>query len=77
MPTALAAWGLLGTYVAWTALLLLGTLVFYALGYGAPYFQLLRLGLSREEAKAQARALGQELFPAGSLVETLARSAAK
>ncbi|BCZ88080.1 MFS transporter [Thermus thermophilus] len=77
LPTALAAWGLLGTYVAWTALLLLGTLVFYALGYGAPYFQLLRLGLSREEAKSQARALGQELFPAGSLVETLARSAAK
>lgn len=77
LPTALAAWGLLGTYTAWTVLLVAGTLVFYFMGHGAPYFQLLRLGWDREKARKEAEAWGQELFPAGSAWETLIRSAAQ
>ncbi len=76
LPAALAAWGLLGAYVAWTGLLFAGTVIFYLIGYGAPYFQLIKHGLNPEEAKKIARELGQEIFPAGSLIETLLRSAA-
>ncbi len=71
LPAALAAWGLLGAYAAWTGLLVLGTVIFIFIGYGAPYFQLLKQGFPREEAKTIARQHGQEIFPAGSILDTL------
>jgi len=75
LPAALAGWGLLGAYVAWTGLLVLGTLIFIVIGFGAPFFQLVKHGVPREEAITIARELGQEIFPAGSVLETLVISA--
>jgi len=75
LPAALAAWGLLGAYTAWTGLLAVGTLIFIFIGFGAPYFQLIKQGVAADEAKKLARNMGQEIFPAGSIMETLTRSA--
>ena len=75
LPAALAAWGLLGAYAAWTGLLVLGTVIFVFIGYGAPYFQLLKQGFPPDEAKKIARQHGQEIFPAGSVLDTLIISA--
>lgn len=75
LPWALAAWGLAGSYLAWSLLLAAG-LVFYAwAGANAPYFQFLAQGQSLDQAAAAARAWGQELFPRGSLRESLVVSA--
>lgn len=75
IPVALASLGLGGSYLTWLAFLALGTVGYFALGRNAPYFQLRQAGVAREEARAQAAAAGQELFPAGSLKESLRVSA--
>mgnify|MGYP001353721550 CR=1 FL=1 len=67
--------GLPGSYVAWAVLLAAGTLAYLALGRNAPYFQYRAAGMRDEDARSQAIADGQELFPAGSMAQTLARSA--
>lgn len=75
LPWALANWGLAGSYLAWSGLLAAG-LAFYALaGVNAPYFQLRAQGESPEAARAAAATLGQQLFPRGSLRDSLAVSA--
>ncbi|AEB12575.1 MFS transporter [Marinithermus hydrothermalis] len=71
LPVALSAWGLAVAYLAWLAFLVVGTLLYYLWAQNAPYFQLRDRGVTPAEAQAQARALGQELFPAGSIRETL------
>lgn len=75
IPVALASLGLAGSYLAWLAFLALGTLGYFVLGRNAWYFQLRSGGLAAAEARRQARAQGQELFPAGSLRESLRISA--
>lgn len=75
IPVALASLGLAGSYLAWLAFLAVGTLGYFFLGRNAPYFQLRHAGVAPAEARSQAAAAGQELFPAGSLKESLKVSA--
>ena len=75
LPFALQALGLPYTYLSWFLFLAVGTLIYLLLANDAYYFQLLKKGFKPEEAREIARALGQELFPSGSLVESLKRSA--
>jgi MFS transporter, NNP family, nitrate/nitrite transporter len=75
LPFALAGLGLAGSYILWLGILALGTVVYAVSGRNSPYFQLLKQGKSAEEARTEARELGQDLVPTGSLVDSLARSA--
>ncbi len=75
IPVALASMGLAGSYLAWLAFLAVGTVGYAFLGRNAPYFQLVRAGTAPAEARREATAVGQELFPAGSLKESLRVSA--
>ena len=75
LPLALGSWGLGGTYLAWLLLLVGGTGLYYAVGRNAWYFQLLARGIPAREARPTARDEGQEVFPAGSLLDTLRISA--
>ena len=71
-PLALSKLGLGGSYVLWLGILAVGT-VFYALfGRNSPYFQFLKQGLPPADARVRARECGQDLMPAGSLVDSLA-----
>ena len=75
LPFALQTLGLAGSYLAWLAFLTIGTIGYWAFGRNAWYFQLRDSGMSAEEAKAEARRAGQELFPAKTTLETLKISA--
>jgi NNP family nitrate/nitrite transporter-like MFS transporter len=75
LPLALVNLGLANSYLAWLSFLMAGTLLYAWLGRNSPYFQLLAQGRTREDARAGARLLGQELFPAGTLAESLRISA--
>jgi NNP family nitrate/nitrite transporter-like MFS transporter len=75
LPLALATWGLAVSYVAWFAMLAVGTVLYAFTGRNSWYFQLRQQGASDEEARRRAGELGQELFPARNLVESLRTSA--
>ena len=71
IPLALASFGLVGSYLIWLILLVIGTGLYFALGRNSWYFQLLQAGQPAAAARAEAQELGQELFPAGSLRDSL------
>lgn len=75
LPLALTSWGLAGSYLAWLLFLLVGTGLYILTGRNAWYFQLLHQGASREEARKIALEHGQELFPAGTVLDSLKISA--
>lgn len=75
LPLALAGWGLAGSYLAWLMFLIIGTALYMRLGRNSWFFQLRQQGASVEDAKEQARAAGQVLFPAGTTLDSLALSA--
>ncbi|GAB4239797.1 MAG: nitrate/nitrite transporter [Acidobacteriota bacterium] len=75
LPLVLTHWGLSSAYWLWSCFLLAGTALYFQTGRNAPYFQLREAGLSAAEARERAKALGQELFPSGSMRESLVRSA--
>lgn len=75
LPVALVALGLAGSYLAWLVFLVTGLVVYALYGRNAWYFQLRVQGVENGEARQQARELGQSLFPAGSLTESLRISA--
>ncbi len=75
LPVVLKAAGLSTAYIAWLGLLAIGTFLYWRMGQNAPFFQLREQGLSVEESKAAARDLGEELFPAGTAMQTLQISA--
>ena len=75
IPVALASIGLGGSYLVWLGFLAVGFVTYLALGRNAWYFQLRQRGVAAAEARAEAEAHGQELFPAGSLRESLQVSA--
>ena len=75
LPVALASLGLAKSYAAWFVFLLAGTIVYAIFGRNACFFQLLQQGLNADQARNLARANGQSLFPAGSLVRSLKLSA--
>jgi len=76
LPLTFVSMGFAGSYLAWLIFLMLGTVLYGLLGKNAWYFQLLKKGIPREEAKSQAREeYGQEIFPSKSLLESLQVSA--
>ena len=75
LPVALASLGLAKSYAAWFVFLLAGTIVYAIFGRNACFFQLQQHGLNADQARNLARANGQSLFPAGSLVRSLSVSA--
>ncbi len=74
IPLALASIGLAGSYMIWLALLVTGTALYFVMGRNAWYFQLVQSGQAPEKARSEARRMGQEMFPAGSLKESLRAS---
>jgi NNP family nitrate/nitrite transporter-like MFS transporter len=75
LPLALGVLGLAGSYLAWLTFLVAGTLLYARLGRNAWYFQLRRDGVPDGRARELARACGQELFPAGTMKQSLRISA--
>lgn len=75
LPLALTAAGLAGAYLIWLSLLIFGTVLYYFTGLNAPYFQLRAQGLSPEQARPAAAKVGQEIFPSGSIKDSLVISA--
>lgn len=75
LPIALSSFGLTGSYLAWLIFLVVGTSLYYLMGRNAWYFQLIRDGQGPDDAKRVAAGHGQEIFPAGSLTDSLLISA--
>ena len=75
IPIALQSLGLAWSYAFWLGLLLAGLAYYWVAGSNAWYFQLRQAGMGDAEARQQAQALGQELFPKGDLKDTLRSSA--
>lgn len=75
IPMALGSLGLTNSYLIWLGMLATGTALYFLIGRNSPYFQLRAAGLDATEARRQAAAFGQVLFPAGSLKDSLAASA--
>jgi NNP family nitrate/nitrite transporter-like MFS transporter len=77
LPLFLQQFGLISAYMAWWLFLIIGTILFLIVGSNAYYFQLVQGGMDKEAAVAEAKELGQEIFPTGSLMESLKKSASK
>lgn len=75
LPLFLAAYGFISAYFAWFLFLLLGTILYGITGVNAPYFQFRNTGLSDNDAKEKARENGQEIFPTGTVKDSLIISA--
>ena len=75
LSLAQTALGLAGAYLAWLVILIAGTALYYVYGINAPYFQLRGHGLAPEEARRAAAGVGQVMFPAGNVRESLVASA--
>lgn len=75
IPVALSAYGLPFSYLLWLVFLVIGTFVYFKFGVNAWYFQLRERGFDVERARSIAREFGQEVFPEGTPVESLQRSA--
>lgn len=75
LPVALSTLGLGGSYLTWLLFLGVGAFLYYRYSRNAPYFQLLEQGVSENEARDTAREQGQQLFPAGTLKDSLVVSA--
>jgi NNP family nitrate/nitrite transporter-like MFS transporter len=75
LPIAIQTMGLAGSYLAWLGFLVVGTAAYAVLGRNAWYFQLREAGLGADDARTRAREMGQELFPAGGMMQTLRISA--
>ncbi len=72
---AIVALSLAGSYLVWLIFLVVGTLFYIFYGRNAWYFQYRAKGADEEVAKRKAIEDGQNLFPAGSLKESLQMSA--
>lgn len=75
LPVFLTYYGFISAYFAWFLFLLLGTVVYGFTGVNAYYFQFKKSGYTHEQAKTEAGKLGQELFPAGTVKDSLINSA--
>jgi len=75
LPIALAQLGLLGSYLAWLAFLIVGLGIYLATGRNAWYFQLRKQGVDPPVARERAEQMGQVLFPPGSPLTSLRVSA--
>jgi NNP family nitrate/nitrite transporter-like MFS transporter len=74
--TTTLGYGLGGAYIAWLVFLIAGTLLYAMMGRNAWYFQFRQAGVDPAEARQRASACGQQIFPAGTPIQTLKISAA-
>ncbi|MCC6957840.1 MAG: NarK/NasA family nitrate transporter [Anaerolineales bacterium] len=72
LPFAMSGLGLSGAYLGWFIFLLIGTLLYHVFGLNAPYFQYRSRGASIDQARLMAQQVGQEVFPKGNALQTLA-----
>ncbi|MEQ8818923.1 MAG: MFS transporter [Sumerlaeia bacterium] len=75
LPIALTRLGLGVSYVVWLGILAVGLGVYFLMGRNAWYFQYRAAGAEPDLARRNAEAAGQEIFPAGSSLESLKVSA--
>jgi len=75
LPFALIGLGLTASYATWFLFLVIGTSIYAAFAQDAYYFQLIKQGVNKDEAKNVSKELGQELFPSGTVVQALKLSA--
>jgi MFS transporter, NNP family, nitrate/nitrite transporter len=75
IPLVLEGWGLAGAYLAWLVFLVVGVTLYHLTGLNAYFFQLREVGVSAEDARTQAQDLGQEIFPRGNTIQSLATAA--
>lgn len=87
LPVVLQNWGLQTAYLAWLVFLGAGVFLYHRLGLDAPYFQALRQARAKSNAGADgdqdatqlavkvARQQGQQIFPKGNAVQSLAAAA--
>lgn len=71
IPISLEGWGIGGSYLAWLIFLLLGIIIYAFVSEDCYYFQLRKNQIAQAEAQAQARAMGQEIFPSGTAAKSL------
>jgi NNP family nitrate/nitrite transporter-like MFS transporter len=77
LPLVLERFGIISAYLAWWMFLIVGTVLFLMIGANAYYFQLIEKGMKKEKALEKSRELGQEIFPSGTVIDSLKKSAAK
>lgn len=75
LPLLLAGFGFVWAYDILTGIMIAGALIYFFLSCNAPYFQLRQAGFSETESRQRAADLGQELFPAGNIRDSLRISA--
>ncbi|MEG0949076.1 MAG: MFS transporter [Bacteroidales bacterium] len=75
LPIAIARFGLGNSYIGWTLFLIIGTLLYFIMGRNAPFFQYRKSGLLVPESKTLATQKGEEIFPTGSIKQSLTDSA--
>ena len=75
LPLYLQRFGFISAYFAWFLFLLTGTIVYAFIGINSYYFQFRKAGKSETESIAEARKLGQELFPSYNVRKSLISSA--
>lgn len=75
LPIVLGSWGLSGAYLAWLLFLLTGTLIYQFTAHNTFYFQLRNQGKPDAQAREQAAALGQQIFPSGNARQSLLNAA--
>lgn len=75
LPLLLNAYGFISAYFAWTVFMIVGTILYMLIAQNAYSFQYKSAGYSAEESDEKARAAGQEMFPSGSVKESLLLSA--
>lgn len=75
LPVFLTYYGFISAYFAWFLFLLIGTILYAIVGVNAYYFQFRKSGLSNNEAREKAKKKGQEIFPTGSVKDSLVNSA--
>ncbi len=75
LPLLLHHFGFTTAYYVLFGIMVLGLVLYVSLSANPPYFQLIKAGRTREEAREEARQYGQELFPAGNAAESLKISA--
>lgn len=75
LPLLLNAYGFISAYFAWTVFMIVGTILYMLIAQNAYSFQYKAAGYNTEESDEMARAAGQEMFPSGSVKESLLLSA--
>lgn len=71
LPFILKYYGIKSAYFLWFLILFIGSIIYMLVGCNAYFFQLLKKGLSKDEAEKKAKELGQEVFPSGTVLDSL------